>query len=613
MPLDDSPGSAHYESQGASLLSKVPLTSPMEMLDRRAPPWWGDLYLHAERRMATLRNWRWTWWYQWYDLAEFFLPRRMRPWIVANNYNRGRYLNTSIIDSTGSLAALTCASGMWSGLTNPARPWFGFDVAIPNYKLDTAADEFLLDLKNRVAAVLHQSNFYSAMAQFFQDVVVFGTAPLICYEDDEDVIRFYNPCCGEYFLGAGARLTANTLYREFTWTVLQCVEMFGLDNCPQQIRNFWAQGGGNLDNEVIIAHAIEPNFAVGTKQRNKRWDILPAYFTYREVYWVRGMKTDRPLSIRGFRECPFVVGRWTLVSNDVYGRGPGMDALGDQKQIQQQTRRKAEFIEKGIRPPMIADPDMKNEPASIMPGMVTFVNTANNKKGFVPAFEVNAVWLQHLVVDMKDVSARIDKCFYVPNFMAITQMAGVQPRNELELTKRDLERLQILGPVIDLFENEAAGPIIQRVVGIMQRRGMVKPMPPSLQGVPLKISYMSLARMAQTAAEAVGLKDFAASIGTASLAAKNAGVPDPARKVNWDRWTDHYADATHVPGDIVFSDDEVALHDKARADAEERARQQEQASSLAKPAVDAAKVLSQTPVDGGSVLNSILTGNTTSQ
>lgn len=607
MPLDDA---VHYEKQSPSLLAEQPiiLDDPFE----KGPEWWDSVYNHLERRLAALRNWRWTWWAQWQSLAEFFLPRRAKAWIVANSYSRGRYLNNSIVDSTGSMAAQTCAAGMWSGLTNPARPWFGFAPAIDSVELDEEARAWLVDTGKRIQAVLHQSNFYSTMAQFFQDVTVFGTSPVIVYEDDETVVRFYLPCVGEYFLAVGSRFTVDTLYREFTLTVIQLVEMFGLENLPQAVQSLWTTGGGSLEQEFIVAHAIEPNFAIMGRNR-KRVTVVPGRYVYREVYWLRGQKTPKPLSVKGFLDQPFMAGRWSVVSNDAYGRGPGMDGLGDQKQIQQETLRKAEFLEKGVRPPMVADPSMKNEPASVMPGMVTFVNTASGKKGFEPAFEVNAIWLQHLTADIKDVAQRVKECFHIPQFMAITQMQGVQPRNELELTKRDLERLQVLGPVIDLFENDVASPIIQRVVRIMQRRGMLKPLPQSMQGLPLKIQYLSLMRLAQRATETVAMKDGFATMGTLSLAAKNAGVPDPMRKINLEGALERYLELNNFPMDLVYSDTTVAEHDEARAAAVEKGKQEQAASSLAKPAVDAARVLSETPVDGGSMLNSLLSGSTTPQ
>lgn len=610
MPLDA--GSAYYEDMSPMLLAAEPLTLPQSRgVD---PEWWDATYVHLERRMATLRAWRWTWWSTWMQLGQYFLPRRAKAWVVANQYSRGQYLNDSIIDSTGCMAAMTCASGMWSGLTNPARPWFSFAPAVANVELDEAGKEWLEDTQTRVMAVLHQSNFYSTFAQFFQDMTVFGTSPIIIYEDAEDVIRCFLPCAGEYFLACGSRFSVDTLYREFTMTAIQMVEMFKLENCPPQVQALWRTGGGSLDQELLVAHAIEPNFAIASPgSASKRVSVVPGKYAYRELYWVRGRKDSKPLSVRGFNEKPFAAGRWSIVSNDPYGRGPGMDALGDQKQIQQETRRKAEFIEKGVRPPMLADPALKNEPASVMPGMVTFVNTANGTAGFKPAFEVRSEWLQHLVIDIKDVAQRVKDCFHVPQFMAITQMQGVQPRNELELTKRDLERLQVLGPVIDLFENEVASPCLQRVVSIMQRRGMLKEMPPSLRGLPLKIQYQSLMRLAQRSAESVAMKDGFVTLGQLSLAAKNAGVPDPLRVINLDRSAKHYLNLNNFPVSCVYSDQEVAEHDQIRAQEVQRAKQDAAQSSLAKPAVDAARVLSQTEVGGGSYLNSILTGNTAPQ
>lgn len=50
-----------------------------------------------------------------------------------------------------------------------------------------------------------------------------------------------------------------------------------------------------------------------------------------------------------------------------------------------ETRRKAEFLEKGVRPPLLADPLLKNEPASIMPGSITYVRDVR----LLPAFEVS--------------------------------------------------------------------------------------------------------------------------------------------------------------------------------------------------------------------------------
>jgi hypothetical protein len=330
--------------------------------------------------------------------------------------------------------------------------------------------------------------------------------------------------------------------------------------------------------------------------------IVPEVYPYREIYWLKGQGTPAPLSVRGFYESPFFVMRWATVSNDAYGRSPCMDALGDNKQVQMETRRKAEVIEKIVRPPMGADVSMKNEPSSIVPGMITYMNTSTGKQGFFPLFEVDVNAVGHLTKDIAEVNARIEKCLFVDLFMAITRMEGVQPRNQLELTQRNQERLQELGPFVQMFENEAAGPAIRRVIAIMNRKRMFKPLPDSLKGRPFKINYISMMKLAQQALESVTMKDVLATGGGLSAAAKAAGLPDPLRTIDLDGTMRRYAQKNNFPQDLIFTLDQVQENDQAR----EQAKAQAQAPQAAMAGVQAAKTLSDTRLGGDSALAALL-------
>ena len=452
--------------------------------------------------------------------------------------------------------------------------------------------------------MLGQSNFYTEMAQAFQDVAAFGQAPLIVYEDAEDVARFYLPCAGEYFLKSGARGSIDGLYREFTFTVSQIVEFARLENCPPSVAAQWAQGRGAHENEFVVCHAIEPNFALGDANARREVSPLPGVFTWREVYWIKGEEGQKPLSLRGFHVKPFFVLGWAKVSNDPYCRSPCMENLGDQKQIQLQTLRLNEYIEKGVRPPMGATPDLKNEPASINPAQITYMNTEPGKKGFWPLFEVLPTWVQALVQTIEKCAERIKTGLFVDVFMAITNMQGVQPRNELELSKRDLERLQKLGPVIQRTE-EGLSECIHRLLDILERRRLIPPPPPSMRGVPLKVEYISIMRLAQEQAKAVGMKDFLGSLGALSSAAKAAGVPDPIRKFDLSGMAVALSELAGVASKYVFSDEQVKAHDAARAQAAQAAQGPQQAMA----AVTAAKTLSQTELPhGGNALGALLGG-----
>lgn len=593
---------ANFDVMSATLLSQQP---PIPKKTRKDNADWPRIYEHLQSSLQGMRMWRYSRWIYWADLAKYILPFRYQWLIVANRMWRDQPVNNAIIDNTGTQAMWVCASGLWTGLTNPARPWFKLAIGLPWVKLDREGKEWLEDTEQRLYVVMGQSNFYTQMAQAFQDVVTFGSAPLIINEDIEDVIRLYLPCAGEYYLGAGSRLSVDTLYREFTFTVAQCVEMFGLENCSQDIQKAWREGGTNWQSEYVICHAIEPNAALEPYGKFKRQvSVVSQRFAYREVYWVKGQSQDGELARKGYHERPFVVMRWKIVSNDPYGRALGEDALGDIKQLQLESVRKAEFLEKLVRPPMGADPAMQNQPASIIPGHVTYTDTSNGKKGFWPLLEVQPQALAPWVQDIDKIQTRIKDTFFVNVFMAISQMQGVQPRNELELTKRDQERLQMLGPFITLFETECASPAIARILAIMERRRMLKPMPQSLRGVPIKIDYKSILRLAQSSAQTVAIKDFLAVGGSMSQAAKAAALPDPLRIVNLDEAYRKYGDLSAIDPHIVYTEQEVKEHDAARA----QVQSQQQAAGAIAPMVQAAKGLSETSLDGNTALGAILGG-----
>jgi hypothetical protein len=599
-------GSAPYEQSSPTMLARQPVRQPS--WNDRSANWWDLAYPALESRLTSLREWRWSWWWGWADLAAYNRPDRYKFFITPNNMTRGRPLNDQIIDSTALAAVNICAAGMWNGLVDPARRWMklGLEPSFGDPDQETA--EWLEHATDRLYAMFERSNFYNVMAQAFMDVAVFGTAPVIVYEDAIDGARCYNPCAGEYFLGASSRLSNDTLYREFTYTVAQIVGFFGFDNCPPEVQQMWYHGGRSLDFEFVVAHSIEPNIPIASYRSSGQQSIrlVPSRFPWREVYWLKSNKTTYPMSRRGFREQPFFAIRWRATANDPYGRSPAMDCIGDNKQLQQETLRKNEYIEKLVRPPMVAPPEMKNEPASIMPGMITYANALNGQPLFKPAFEVNAQALQPMTMDIEKISGRIKEAFFVPVFMAITQMAGVQPRNELELTKRDLERLQALGPFITLFENEAATPAVMRYLAIGERKGIIRPRPQSLRRLPIKISYESIIRQAQKAALTVSYKDFATTVGVATNAAKLAGAPAPARKVNWDKYVTKYGEYSGMDKDVFFSDDEVKQHDQIRLEEQKNAQQAQAAPGAAKATADMAKTLSQTQLPNGTALDALL-------
>ena len=58
---------------------------------------------------------------------------------------------------------------------------------------------------------------------------------------------------------------------------------------------------------------------------------------------------------------------------------------------------------------------MKNRDVEMLPGGITYVDSANPHGGIRSAFEVN-IDLQHLLGDIRDVRERIRSCFFADLF-----------------------------------------------------------------------------------------------------------------------------------------------------------------------------------------------------
>jgi hypothetical protein len=205
--------------------------------------------------------------------------------------------------------------------------------------------------------VFAESNFYNSAAVLWADLGVFGTAPMIIEEDFDDVINCVNPCAGEYYVSNNDKNQVDVFYREFTMTVDAVVRWFGEAKVSNSTKQTWKTGGTALQQEIVLCQAIEPN--------TPKLGSVPDAFPFRCIYWEKGSGRDEgTLQEKGYHEWPAPCPRWDLVSNDAYGRSPAMDALGDIKQLQQEQKRKAQAIDKMVNPPMIADVQLKNQPAS---------------------------------------------------------------------------------------------------------------------------------------------------------------------------------------------------------------------------------------------------------
>ncbi len=552
-----------------------------------------DLRSYFVNRLVALDRDRASYWSTWRDLAAHFAPRRGKFLVTANDSQRGRRRDQRIIDNTPLLAARVMASGMMAGISSPARPWFRLRLADDAANADPAARVWLDEVQRRVLHVFAKSNLYNCLHTLYGELGVFGTAALWVDEDEEDTVRGYTLTAGEYWLASSRRLAVDTLYRTVWWTVRQIVDTFGRDTVSPGIRA--AYDAGQLDTEYEIVHAIEPNPNAAHAGDNDWTGHVSSKLPYRSVWFERGQLSgvntvsgERALlRISGYAEFPCMAPRWDVAGSDTWGSGPGWVALGDAQQLQVQQRRKIEAIDRQVKPPMVGPPSLKNEPATFLPGGITYVADPSGQ-GFRPAIDVR-IDLGALGADIVEVQARVKRAFYVDLFL----MMAESDRREItarEIDERHEEKMLMLGPVLERLHDELLDPLVRRVFNIMSRNGQIPEAPRSIRAGRLQVEFISLLASAQKAAATGAIErfwQFGARIG--------ALRPEALDRLDPDGTMDAYADMTGVPSAVIV--------DLKKADGLRRARARVQAGQAALQQgldlVKGAKTASEIDVGGG--------------
>ena len=534
-------------------------------------------------RFVRLTNERSTWIQHWQDIADNILPRRIRVAFDTGKRNSGQKLNQKIINGHAKQCLKILSSGMMSGISSPARPWFRLRIANDELMKTDNVRQWLHDIENVMRHVFSGSNFYNILQLTYRDIAAFGIAAMCIEEDDTDVIRAYSFPIGSYAVQNNHRLEVDTVYHEKFMTVGQIASAWGLDNASAKLKTMWERN--EHDTPVRILHVIEPNE-----------EMIPgalgrAGMKYRSV-WIEydGGPMDGPplYEDNGFHEFPAMVPRWDLNGEDSYGDCPGMDALGDIRALQQLERRKLQAVDKIITPPMVGPTALANKHKSQLAGDMTYNDTTSGSQKFEPAYQIDPkiVYMDGLIDKHEN---RISKAFYNDLFMMLASMDQAQPITAREVDEKHEEKMLQLGPVLERLHDELLTRAIDRTFEILVRRsegawrvgqpGIIPAPPPELQGVDLKVEFISILAQAQKLLGTIAVERLMAFVGS------NVAVfPEAADKIDIDAVIDDYAEMLGTNPKLVREGEELA------AVREQRAQQQKMAAmgAMAKPVADAA-------------------------
>lgn len=525
----------------------------------------------------------------WRELSDFTRPRSTH--FTASEVNRGDRRNSKIIDPAAVMAARTLSSGMMSGITSPARPWFR--LATPDRDLmDYGPVKLWLEtVEQRMNEVFNRSNLYQSLPLMYEDLGTFATGAMAVVADPQRVIRTVPFPTGSFYIANGADLSVDTAVREFSMTVRQVVTEFGMDTVSDTVKSQW--NSGQYGQWVNVVHAVYPNL---DRQTGK---LEAKHKAYKSVYYEANSTDDKLLRESGYDEFPIMAPRWEVNGEDVYGSScPGMVALGSVKALQLLQRRKAQMIDKITNPPLQAPASIKSQRISTIPGGINYLPMADVNNQIKPLFQIPANGTNGLLEDIQDTRQIIDHAYFVDLFRMMQTVNTRSMPVEAVAEMRE-EKLLMLGPVLQRLDSELLDKLINRTFSVMAENNLLPVPPDEMQGMQLKVEYISVMAQAQ---KAIGVSSIERFIGFTSGIGQFS--PNALDKINVDETIDAYAASIGVPPSVVATNEQVAQIREQRAQQQAMAQQMQ----MAQAAVGGAQALGNTPMDDNSALAALAGG-----
>lgn len=540
-------------------------------------------------RWQGLKDERSSWLPVWRDIADYICPDRGR--FDSPGEHKGDRRDELIIDDSARLSHRNFASGMRSGLTNPANPWFKLVTPGDPEKSDAPEIRAWLDHVGSVLMrIFNKSNSYAAFQSTYAECGAFGTHAFLIEHDYDTVVRVRPFTAGEYVLGTDGKNRVSVMGREFSMTALQMVTEYGADKVSHSVKEAYHRG--NARQRFNIIQLILPNeWREEGRADNKNMPYLSAH-------WDPADQTDRFLRISGYKYFPAIAPRWSVVSDDVYSKGsPGWFALGNAKMIQQLQADSLTAIQKVIDPPVQAPSNLVNQyGVTTVPGGINYV--PDTDRGGIRSIYDGRPDIEAIEAKIQRVGVSVERAFFSDLFLMLNSI----DRNSMtatEVAERHEEKLLMLGPVLEQLYNEMLDPVIDIVFQHAFDADILPPAPPDLEGEEVKAEYVSVLAQAQRMVGTAAIEQTMAFAGGLL-----AAFPEVRHKIDAMAALQKYGTYVGVPAEILRPTEE-ALY---RMEMEAQQIQEQQAMEAINQGAQSAQLLADTPVGETTALDTLLGG-----
>jgi hypothetical protein len=388
---------------------------------------------------------------------------------------QGEQKNTRLYDTTLPEATKTFVSKIQDAMTPPQTQWGFLEV-----DSDWLADEFdENDITEAQADVdtymrmlfkyIHASNFDVAVNESFFDLSISTGCLVVNQFTDDNPLLFTSIPADKLAIAEALNGKVETWFR--TWDDIKIAEL--------QTR--WKKAVPTAEMMQSLKDNSEAKIA-------KVYEGV-SYFPDAKKQYVYSVWTDEsPLFFEELESNPAIVWRFQKTNNEVWGRGPVMDALPSAISLQEMARIELASANLNTFRPYMASSDGVFNPHTFQLKPFTVIPIAPVGAGGVfPLTPLpdssNPQFAQLTIMDLR---SQIKTIMYSDDHSA---QEGVQPQTATELLMKQQSLAKKIGPLFSRLQHEFLEPLIERCSYLLDKSGHLPK--PRIDGKLVKFKYRS--------------------------------------------------------------------------------------------------------------------------
>ncbi len=401
----------------------------------------------------------------------YAIPNRNKYWKPREQ--QGDMRGARVYDTTAIEATKTFVSKLHTAMTPPQTQWGFLSVdsswADENEEEAQAAQAELDAYMRKLFSYLHDSNFDVVINECYFDLAI-GTSCLVCNSFTEQ--------------------------QPLLFTSVPMDKLAIEEAMTGRIESWYRNWENVKINEIHIRwpKAIIPDDLLQELTQDQNASVARIYEGV--MYMPKESKKycyvvcteSKRLFTEYFEVNPGIVWRFQKINNDVYGRGPIMDALPSIISLNEVARIELASANLNTFKPMMAFSDavfnphtFKMQPMTIIP--IAPIGT-NGQVPLIPLPDTSNPQFSQLTI--QDLRMQIRALLFADS---VVPDEGVQPATATELMIKQQQLAQRIGPLFSRLQQEFLFPVIERVGYVLDKMGLLPK--PNLKGIKIIFNYRS--------------------------------------------------------------------------------------------------------------------------